>query len=135
MGAAGKGWKFYHIAEVMFDYRVRSDSMRVHYMDPEKNRALVTRLAAKHPYFAEHYADIIGALHARYVAAANTTASIEVEASKKFAAELENVQAQLALERARVASLEHSMSWKMTAPLRAAHSIVRGGGDDVSGGA
>lgn len=132
LSAAQKGWKFHHIADAMFDYRVRADSVRVHYLDPEKNRAIVRHIAAKHPYFAQHYDEIIGDLHARYAAATHANSSIEAETAKKNAAELENVLAQLALEKARVASLEQSLSWKMTAPLRAAHSIVRGNGEDVS---
>ncbi|MFH0907454.1 MAG: glycosyltransferase [bacterium] len=135
LAVARKGWKFHHIPEVMFDYRVRADSMRVHYMDLEKNRAMVSYVAAKHPYFAEHYAEILGALHARYVAALNMNSSIESETGKKFAAELEKALGELAAERARVASLEQSRSWRMTAPLRAAHGIVRGGRNDISGSA
>ena len=46
--AAKRGWEFVHIAEVMFDYLVRSDSLVRACQLPENHSRLVHYLVAKH---------------------------------------------------------------------------------------
>ena len=48
LGAAEQGWKFYHIPEVMFDYRVRSESMVSACNLPENRKQLFRYICTKH---------------------------------------------------------------------------------------
>jgi glycosyltransferase involved in cell wall biosynthesis len=48
LSIAEKGWKFYHIPEVLFDYRVRSGSMVTNCNIPENQRLLIQYVANKH---------------------------------------------------------------------------------------
>jgi len=48
LGAAEKGWKFYHINEVLFDYRLRSGSMLNICRIPENHERLVRYICTKH---------------------------------------------------------------------------------------
>lgn len=48
LSAAEKGWQFWHIPEVMFDYRTRSDSMVQTCKQPINQKRLVHYICAKH---------------------------------------------------------------------------------------
>lgn len=48
LGAAEKGWKFYHINEVLFDYRIRSNSMVSACNIPENRQQLLRYICTKH---------------------------------------------------------------------------------------
>ena len=48
LDAAKNGWKFYHIPEVLFDYRVRAGSMVTNCNIPENQRLLIQYVANKH---------------------------------------------------------------------------------------
>ncbi|MBW4680143.1 MAG: glycosyltransferase [Microcoleus vaginatus WJT46-NPBG5] len=48
LGVAEQGWKFYHIPEVMFDYRVRSESMVSACNLPENRKQLFRYICTKH---------------------------------------------------------------------------------------
>lgn len=48
LSAVEKGWKFYHLPEVLFDYRVRSGSMVSACLVPENWRKLVAYIQTKH---------------------------------------------------------------------------------------
>ncbi|MGA9379156.1 MAG: glycosyltransferase, partial [Phormidium sp.] len=60
LGAAAKGWKFYHIPEVMFDYRVREDSMVSICRIPENHEKLVRYISTKHlDIYKSNFANIL----------------------------------------------------------------------------
>lgn len=59
LSAAETGWKFYHIPEVLFDYRVRSDSMVSFCNIPENCKQLLRYIATKHiGLYATNFANI-----------------------------------------------------------------------------
>jgi glycosyltransferase involved in cell wall biosynthesis len=59
LSAAEKGWRFYHIPEVLFDYRVRSDSMVSFCNIPENRKQLLRYIATKHQgLYATNFANI-----------------------------------------------------------------------------
>ncbi len=62
LGAAEKGWQFWHIPEVMFDYRTRSDSMVQTCKQPDNQKRLIHYICSKHidlytPRLADAIAD------------------------------------------------------------------------------
>ncbi|MFB2833547.1 glycosyltransferase [Floridanema evergladense] len=60
LGAATQGWKFYHIPEVMFDYRVREDSMVSFCRIPENHEKLVRYISTKHlDIYKSNFANIL----------------------------------------------------------------------------
>jgi glycosyltransferase involved in cell wall biosynthesis len=60
LGAAAKGWNFYHIPEVMFDYRVREDSMVSLCRIPENHEKLVRYISTKHlDIYKSNFANIL----------------------------------------------------------------------------
>lgn len=48
LGATEKGWKFYHVSEVLFDYRFRENSMVSRCNIPENRRQLIRYIYSKH---------------------------------------------------------------------------------------
>lgn len=50
-----RGWKFHHINQVMYDYRVRSDSMVQACKTPENQRRLVHYITDKHRQLYQQY--------------------------------------------------------------------------------
>ncbi|WP_026098145.1 glycosyltransferase [Kamptonema formosum] len=59
LSAAEKGWRFYHIPEVLFDYRLRSDSMVSFCNIPENRKQLLRYIATKHiGLYATNFANI-----------------------------------------------------------------------------
>jgi glycosyltransferase involved in cell wall biosynthesis len=59
LSAAEKGWKFYHITEVLFEYRIRSDSMVSFCNIPENRKQLLRYIATKHiGLYATNFANI-----------------------------------------------------------------------------
>lgn len=60
LGAAAKGWQFHHIPEVMFDYRVREDSMVSVCRIPENHEKLVRYISTKHlDIYKSNFANIL----------------------------------------------------------------------------
>jgi len=60
LGVAAKGWKFYHIPEVLFDYRVRGDSMVSFCRIPENHEKLVRYICTKHlDIYKSNFANIL----------------------------------------------------------------------------
>jgi glycosyltransferase involved in cell wall biosynthesis len=60
LSAAEKGWQFWHIPEVMFDYRTRADSMVQTCKQPINQKRLVHYICAKHiDLYTPRLADII----------------------------------------------------------------------------
>ncbi len=48
LSALEKGWEFYHISEVLFNYRVRANSMVTRCLIPENQEKLIRYLKKKH---------------------------------------------------------------------------------------
>ncbi|MBD0363308.1 MAG: glycosyltransferase, partial [Coleofasciculus sp. C3-bin4] len=119
--AVKKGWKFYHIPEVMFDYRVRLNSRASFGRLPENRRKIIQYICNKHPgLFIPNLADIISekefvALSERERAEGyqSQLQAIQIELEKsqsrqqKIQAELERSQAQ---QQQTQAQLERSQS-------------------------
>ncbi len=60
LSVAALGWKFHHIPEVMYEYRVRSDSMVQACKRPENHKRLVYYFCQKHAdLYAPRYAELI----------------------------------------------------------------------------
>lgn len=60
LSAAEKGWQFWHIPEVMFDYRTRSDSMVQTCKQPINQKRLVNYICSKHiGLYTPRLADVI----------------------------------------------------------------------------
>lgn len=60
LSAAEKGWQFWHIPEVMFDYRTRSDSMVQTCKQPINQKRLVHYICSKHiGLYTPRLADVI----------------------------------------------------------------------------
>jgi len=78
--AAAKGWKFYHEPEVLFEYRVRRDSMVSGCNQPENRRRLMHYFCAKHiEIYAANFADIFALKDAELLAERNHNALLEDE--------------------------------------------------------
>ncbi len=63
LSAAERGWEFRHAPEVLFYYRVRSNSMLKENSNPESYRATVEYLAQKHSSFRTDYHRVIAGLN------------------------------------------------------------------------
>jgi GT2 family glycosyltransferase len=62
LGAAAKGWQFYHLNTVTYDYRVRSDSMVQACKLPQNQQRLVQYICQKHEsLYKPKYAEVIAA--------------------------------------------------------------------------
>lgn len=60
LGAAAKGWRFYHIPEVLFHYRFRWDSMVSGCNQPENRQELFRYICSKHiGLYATNFAHIL----------------------------------------------------------------------------
>jgi glycosyltransferase involved in cell wall biosynthesis len=60
---ADRGWRFHHIPEIMFDYRVRARSMTAAATRPPVYEGLVRYLSEKHRYFGDHHGEIAATLN------------------------------------------------------------------------
>ncbi|MGD1902107.1 MAG: glycosyltransferase [Geitlerinemataceae cyanobacterium] len=96
--AAAKGWKFHHEPQVLFDYRVRVDSMVSGCNIPENRQRLMHYFCAKHiDLYATNFADIFAHKDAELLAERNHTAQLERERNE--------LQAELARQKAELDSL------------------------------
>jgi glycosyltransferase involved in cell wall biosynthesis len=100
LGAAAKGWKFYHIPEVMFDYRVREDSMVSLCRIPENHEKLVRYISTKHlDIYKSNFANILAQKDAALLRERLRSEDMEFRLQKAQAAweeareELEQIQA------------------------------------------
>lgn len=113
LSAAEMGWRFHRIAETLFEYRVRADSMVARCNIPENRRLLVEYLCAKHHALFSKEAP-------RLIAEKDTALlSMSLEAERLEAA-LRGAETRLARARgdadrlrARVAAMESSKFWKL----------------------
>ncbi|MBF2066004.1 MAG: glycosyltransferase, partial [Calothrix sp. C42_A2020_038] len=109
LSAVEKGWNFYHIPEVTFDYRVRSDSMASFCNIPENRQALIYYICKKHAnLYTDKLADVIaakdfallnqqiisGSFHTQLQQLQQTHQDTEAEVTK-LCSQLEQTQTQL----------------------------------------
>jgi glycosyltransferase involved in cell wall biosynthesis len=92
LSVAEKGWHFYHIDEVLFDYRLRSDSMVSRCNLPEKRWELFRYISTKHiGLYQTNFAHIFANVEYDHL--------VEREKNKVLEAKLEKIKLELDLER------------------------------------
>lgn len=92
LSVAEKGWHFYHIDEVLFDYRLRSDSMVSRCNIPEKRWELFRYISTKHiGLYQTNFAHIFANVEYDHL--------VEREKRKALEAKIEQIQLELDLER------------------------------------
>ncbi|MFB2918604.1 glycosyltransferase [Aerosakkonema sp. BLCC-F2] len=95
LSAAEKRWKFYHIPEVLFDYRVRADSMVSLCRIPENHERLVRYICAKHlEIYKTNFANILAEKDSALLKEQIRYEGLEMELAKTQAA-LEESQSHL----------------------------------------
>ncbi len=93
LSVAEKGWHFYHIDEVLFDYRLRSNSMVSRCNIPEKRWELFRYISTKHiGLYQTNFAHIFANVEYDHL--------VERDKRKALEAKLEEIQLELDLERA-----------------------------------
>ena len=97
LGAAEKGWQFYHVNEVLFDYRVRSNSMVSACRIPENHARLVHYICSKHlGIYTTNFASILAEKDAELLREESRYERMEMELQKT---QLAFAQSQEQLER------------------------------------
>jgi glycosyltransferase involved in cell wall biosynthesis len=92
LSVAEKGWQFYHIDEVLFDYRLRSNSMVSRCNLPEKRWELFRYISTKHiGLYQTNFAHIFANLEYDHL--------VERDKREALEAKLEKIQLELDLER------------------------------------
>lgn len=92
LSVAEKGWHFYHIDEVLFDYRLRSYSMVSRCNIPEKRWELFRYISTKHiGLYQTNFAHIFANVEYDYL--------VERDKREALEAKLEKIQLELDLER------------------------------------
>ena len=92
LGAAERGWQFYHIDEVLFDYRYRDDSMVSGCNIPENHRELFRYISSKHSgLYTANFANIFAEVECDFVK--------ERDKVKILEERLEEIELELDLER------------------------------------
>jgi glycosyltransferase involved in cell wall biosynthesis len=92
LSVAEKGWHFYHIDEVLFDYRLRSNSMVSRCNIPEKRWELFRYISTKHiGLYQTNFAHIFANLEYDHL--------VERDKREALEAKLEKIQLELDLER------------------------------------
>lgn len=95
LGAAEQGWKFYHIPEVMFDYRVRSESMVSACNVPENRKQLFRYICTKHlGLYTTNFANILAEKEFALLRESAHSQSLQVQV-KQTQADLEQARMQL----------------------------------------
>lgn len=83
LGAAENGWQFYHVNEVLFDYRVRGDSMVSACRIPENHARLVHYISSKHlGIYTTNFASILAEKDAALLIEASRYERMEMELQK-----------------------------------------------------
>jgi len=131
--AAAKGWKFHHEPQVLFDYRVRADSMVAGCNLPENRQRLMHYFCAKHiDLYATNFADIFAHKDAELLAERNHTAQLDREKA--------DLQAEIARQKAELdslasdlhrANLQLQTTQSRLLPLEAQHDADRAEIDDL----
>jgi glycosyltransferase involved in cell wall biosynthesis len=145
LSIAEKGWQFYHLSEVMYQYRVRGNSMVQTCKQPENQKRLVHYIASKHPkLYQAQYASLIAekefvafklmfeadSLRSQLQQSLSESAQSRHQALQN-ASDLERSRSQLELTQAeldranqRVLAMESSKFWKLRSVwLRLKHKL------------
>jgi GT2 family glycosyltransferase len=123
LSAAEKGWKFHHLQDVLFYYRMRPEALSSTMAQPDNHRATVRYIVAKHPSFAEIHADVIADLSAMLIRPPPELA--DDGALRRISADLEQARAELAGAVGELNRTRRTRSWRVTAPLRALHRLLQ----------
>ncbi|MCT7966001.1 glycosyltransferase [Laspinema sp. D1] len=113
LGVAEKGWQFHHIAEVMYEYRYRSNSMVSACNIPQNRRELFRYICSKHiGLYVTNFANIFAQKECERLAEQEKTEEIAATLNKtevKLAvlrSQLEAAETELQVLRARVQEIE-----------------------------
>ena len=92
LGAAEKGWHFYHVDQVLFDYRLRDRSMVSRCNIPENRRELFRYISTKHiGLYTTNFANIFANIECDHLTERDKKEELELK--------LEKLQLELDLER------------------------------------
>ena len=99
LGVAEKGWQFHHIAEVMYEYRFRANSMVSACNIPENRQELFRYICSKHiGLYATNFANIFAQKECERLA--------EQEKTEEIAAKLSKTEVKLAVLRSQLEETE-----------------------------
>ncbi|TAF51250.1 MAG: glycosyltransferase, partial [Oscillatoriales cyanobacterium] len=131
--AAAKGWKFHHEPAVLFDYRVRNNSMVSGCNIPANRQRLMHYFCAKHiDLYATNFADIFALKDAELLAERNHNAQLDREKAA-LQAEIDRQKTELdsiAADLHRTNLQLHTAQAKLL-PLEAQHQADRAEIDDL----
>jgi glycosyltransferase involved in cell wall biosynthesis len=135
LSAVSKGWKFYHIPEVTFDYRVRSGSMISKCNLPENRKALFYYICTKHiNLYKDRIADVVAEkefafltehlkwrdyyfklqkLHIEFEQFRNEVASKSHSEAGLLQSQLQQTQIELQILQETIHAMETSKFWKL----------------------
>jgi GT2 family glycosyltransferase len=120
--AAEKGWKFHYIPEILFHYRLRDTALSHRMAVPATHRQVVRHIVAKHPSYAQLYADVIADQSAMMIQPpAKRADSAEI---KQLAGELDAARSELRAAQEQIQMVRETASWRVTSPLRMLHRAV-----------
>lgn len=87
LGVAEKGWKFYHLPEVLFDYRIRGNSMVSACNIPENREQLLRYICTKHiGIYSTNFANVWAERECVYLTERARSESLQVELKQMRAA-------------------------------------------------
>ncbi|MCT7979956.1 glycosyltransferase family 2 protein [Laspinema olomoucense] len=99
LGAAEKGWQFHHISDVMYEYRLRANSMVSACNIPENRQELFRYICSKHiGLYATNFANIFAQKECERLA--------EQEKNEEIAATLNKTEVKLAVLRSQLEEAE-----------------------------
>ncbi len=131
--AAAKGWKFHHEPAVLFDYRVRDNSMVAGCNLPENRQRLMHYFCAKHiDLYATNFADIFALKDSELLAERNHNAQLDRQNTALQAeiirqkAELDSIASDL-----HRTNLQLQTAQSKLLPLEAQHNADRAEIDDL----
>jgi len=122
LSALENGWKFYHVSEVLFDYRVRANSMITLTAIPENRRQIIKYIVNKHiSLYNERCADVIAqkdlsilSLRSELLAVLQSLQSVQGEL-QQVQAEVQQAQAEVQQAQGIIAAMETSKFWQLRA--------------------
>ncbi len=111
LSVAEKGWQFYHIDEVLFDYRLRSNSMVSRCNLPEKRWELFRYISTKHiGLYQTNFAHIFANIEYDHLVEREKREALEVKLAK-LQLELDLERAQFESNRVQLKETQNSLSY------------------------
>ncbi|NDJ16282.1 glycosyltransferase [Myxacorys almedinensis A] len=112
LNAMQKGWKFYHVPDVLFDYRVRSGSMISICKIPENKKKLVNYVCTKHrDLYTRNLAYLIAEKDCLADACWNEAQQLRTQLNQAQA-ELEQSHQAIATSYEKIRAMESSRFWQ-----------------------